>query len=317
MFLLRKQQLSLNLSNITEVITHNGNAHVDDFLSCCLALALFPNLKVIKRVASNGMENFKATKQQLLLDVGSRYDQKQYFDHHQIPANKFTCTLNLFLTTIFPSFSKKDFNTFFPQLNTIGIADTNGVSFAYNYVLGSKNISISSINSLTSVIEITLLNLFSENTIYETNSNTELPIIRIMKDIGLSILKSLRDKQSFYNALRNPTSNIFKSYLIGKESIAIVLDRILSKDEIILLDDFILSNSLFSNTYKKFPIDFIISRSSQDKNKWSVIRKNKYINFKQLNHSLIEFKHNSGFMLVFKANTKIQQILEILTKIKN
>ncbi|MHA2086164.1 MAG: MYG1 family protein [Candidatus Thorarchaeota archaeon] len=79
------------------IVTHGGKAHLDDFLSCCIALARFPSLISIFR--RNPSEEELNRPDVLVLDVGERYEPKlSNFDHHQLPKDaEPECALSLFV----------------------------------------------------------------------------------------------------------------------------------------------------------------------------------------------------------------------------
>lgn len=78
------------------IVTHAGNAHRDDFLSCCIAMARYSIKTIERREPTEDELNDPSC---LVLDVGNRYEpDKGNFDHHQRGRNDTPeCALSLFL----------------------------------------------------------------------------------------------------------------------------------------------------------------------------------------------------------------------------
>ncbi len=79
------------------VVVHGGQAHRDEFLCCCLMLALFPSIKTIAR--RNPTPRDMSNPDVAVLDVGMRLDpDNMNFDHHQLPRDaEPACALTMFL----------------------------------------------------------------------------------------------------------------------------------------------------------------------------------------------------------------------------
>jgi len=77
------------------LLTHPGGAHKDDFLACCLFMALY-RLPVVRREPG---EDDLEDPQTIVIDVGGLHDpERSNFDHHQFPRDyPPTCALTLVL----------------------------------------------------------------------------------------------------------------------------------------------------------------------------------------------------------------------------
>ena len=80
-----------------QLVVHAGQAHRDDFIATCIALALFPAIAYVFRrdPTSEELEDPDC----LVLDVGGRHEpERGNFDHHQMERNAPpACALSLFL----------------------------------------------------------------------------------------------------------------------------------------------------------------------------------------------------------------------------
>ena len=86
------------MSEITEIITHPGGAHKDDFLACCL-IAHLHRAPITRREPSPEDLDDPHT---AVIDVGGIHDPAlQNFDHHQFPRDHPpVCALTLVLQSL-------------------------------------------------------------------------------------------------------------------------------------------------------------------------------------------------------------------------
>lgn len=84
------------MQTYAKIVTHARNAHVDEFIACCLALAKHDDISLIQRAAEpreRDLENPLVH----VFDTGGRYEPHNLnFDHHQ-SEDKHMCTLSLYL----------------------------------------------------------------------------------------------------------------------------------------------------------------------------------------------------------------------------
>lgn len=77
-----------------KIITHDGTAHLDDFISCCLVLHKDREVRLIERRDPTLEEVEEETIYKL--DIGMHFNpQKRQYDHHQTEMND--CALSLLL----------------------------------------------------------------------------------------------------------------------------------------------------------------------------------------------------------------------------
>lgn len=107
------------------IVTHNGCAHQDDFVACCMALAANPDATLERR---------NPTKEELVdpavwvIDVGRAYsDVSNNFDHHQFPKGDDVCSVHLVLNRLLV---RMDAEEVYGWLDLYGIQDCRGLMAA-------------------------------------------------------------------------------------------------------------------------------------------------------------------------------------------
>lgn len=166
------------------ILTHPGSAHKDDFLACCLLVSKY-KLPITRRephveeLANPGI---------LIVDTGQSHDPEAgNFDHHQFPRDHAPiCALSLVCKNlgVFDSATK-----YLDWFETLEWFDSRGPEETARWL----GVSRSTLNKLTSPIEITVLNLFSQASSVEKNSM----LWQLMEKIGsefLSYLKALEKR---------------------------------------------------------------------------------------------------------------------------
>lgn len=84
-----KSYFALRMQDVTRIVTHGGAAHRDEFLACCFALAVNPDVAISRRDPTALELDSPIT---LVLDVGMQHDpMKLNFDHHQLPRTADAC----------------------------------------------------------------------------------------------------------------------------------------------------------------------------------------------------------------------------------
>lgn len=279
------------------IITHNGIAHVDDFLSCCILLAKECDIKKIIRLPSNETDiNSVAIKGELFfVDIGRQFNPTlNLFDHHQLLNSLGLCSFNL----IIKHYYNLDYNeqiNILPQASFIGYADSNGVANALKSFIPSiskMELDSSCILSISSLLEFSILSWFSS--LSEIHDNELL--FSTMKIIGKYIDNYIIARRDFYK-------KIDLTNFIPLSSNIYVIDTIIQKGFTDIIDSYFLDHALNPK--------ILISRSSQKPNQWCAIRRNTSIDFRKCNSKAIEFIHNTGFFIVFKENTQIETIASI------
>lgn len=148
------------------VVTHDGRAHVDDFLSVALLLNIFPQAVVYRDSTFNDEDE-----NTIFVDFGGRYDPPRYLDHHvseDLPAS-----FVLVLKHYYPELYEKIRDL--PEITHMSDVDTRGPHYAmkkYNYTLPPFQ---------TRVVEAVMLELFSSEKIIEPGSCLHNLLVEIGK----------------------------------------------------------------------------------------------------------------------------------------
>lgn len=155
---------------MTKIITHGGDAHVDDFLSCCLILSKDKDITSINRRDPNDDEIQNSDV--WVIDIGETLDPYTHtFDHHQRDWEE--CSLSLLL---------KYWNAWedaiktHKWLETMVLLDSRGIT----NVSRMTNIPKGAFSRLDSFIERTLMSIF-ESMEYLDSSHW---LFSLMKKIG-------------------------------------------------------------------------------------------------------------------------------------
>ena len=279
------------------IITHNGIAHVDDFLSCCILLAKEDNIKRIVRLPSNetNVESTAIKGKLFFVDIGRQFNPSlNLFDHHQIPNDLRLCSFNLIIKHYYNLEYSEQANIL-PQSSFIGYADSNGIANALKGFIPSiskMELDNSCILSISSLLEFSMLSWFSSHS--EIHENELL--FSTMKTIGKYIDDYILARCNFYKKI-----NSMDFVYIGSNIYAI--DMVVQKGFTDIIDSYFLDHALNPK--------ILISRSSQNPKQWCAIRRNASIDFRKCNSKAIEFIHNTGFFIVFKENTQLDNITSI------
>lgn len=88
--------MKITTQKIKHIVTHPGQAHRDDFMSVCIAFAMYGIMQVFRR---NPTEEELADPEVLVLDVGEKHEpDRMNFDHHQLDRDaKPACALSMLL----------------------------------------------------------------------------------------------------------------------------------------------------------------------------------------------------------------------------
>ena len=104
-----------------KIVTHGGEAHLDDLMSVSLVLALDENVKMIER--RNPTEEDLNSKEVWVLDEGGRIEPEFFnYDHHQLENGIQECTLSL----IAEHFKIKEYLSSIPWYRTVVLIDSLG-----------------------------------------------------------------------------------------------------------------------------------------------------------------------------------------------
>jgi hypothetical protein len=287
----------INFKSISQIITHPGHAHRDDFLSVCFALALCAeenNLPIVKR--KNPTNEELNDPNILILDVGEKYDpESNNYDHHQFERDHDACCS---LTLLF-----KNINIYsqalkgFRWLSVTEKLDSKGPF----YVAKEMNIEWNLISDITfSPIEETILNLFSTS----FNSETNFAFVQFMTAIGKRLLETLEMFTERFNHLSENagTLEINEHTIVSARSIS-------GNDDP--------SFALSAFVEEKYP-NAIATITNDDRGEglcFFRLNDNPNIDFSRIqNDDRIEFAHKNGFVAKTKTQLSSNEIIELFKK---
>jgi hypothetical protein len=175
------------MTPFSTILTHPGGAHKDEFLACCVLVALRP-VPILRREPSAADLLDPAM---CIVDVGQQHDPAHNnYDHHQLAKDHPpTCSLSLVLREIG---IYEDARQFCEWLEPAEWFDCRG-PFATAKWLGVER---GVLDKLISPIDITLLRRFAS----QSRLSPSEPLWEIMRMVGedlLEYVKSLRSRLDF------------------------------------------------------------------------------------------------------------------------
>ena len=167
------------MSEITEIITHPGGAHKDDFLACCI-LAHQHRAPITRREPQQADLDDPHT---AVVDVGGDHNPDlQNFDHHQFPRDHPpVCALTLVLQSLD---AYDDAVLLCDWLPTAEYLDTRGPNDTAQWLGVDRDV----LSKLNSPIDLALLSRFEKSTKLEPGQ----PLWEIMSFVGEDLLGYLR-----------------------------------------------------------------------------------------------------------------------------
>ena len=175
------------MTPFTTLLTHPGSAHKDEFLACCVLLALHPVPIVRREPTASDLSD----PQIAVVDVGHEHDPaRNNFDHHQLPKDHApTCSLSLVLQHLG---IYADARQFCDWLEPAEWFDCRGPISTAKFLGVDRN----ALPKLNSPIDITLLRRFALADRIELTA----PLWAIMHMIGedlLDYVRTLRTRLDF------------------------------------------------------------------------------------------------------------------------
>jgi len=175
------------MTPFTTLLTHPGSAHKDEFLACCVLLALHPVPIVRREPTASDLSD----PQIAVVDVGHEHDPaRNNFDHHQLPKDHApTCSLSLVLQHLG---IYADARQFCEWLEPAEWFDCRGPISTAKFLGVDRN----ALPKLNSPIDITLLRRFALADRIEPTA----PLWAIMRMIGedlLDYVRTLRTRLDF------------------------------------------------------------------------------------------------------------------------
>lgn len=177
----------MTLTPFDTILTHPGSAHKDEFLACCVLLALHPAPVVRREPTAEDL----AAATTAIVDVGDRHEPAlNNFDHHQFPKDHPpTCSLSLVLQSLG---LYDDARQFCDWLEAAEWFDTRGPLSTAQW-LGVPSEVVFKLNS---PIDIALLRRFALAARLERGD----PLWEMMRTVGedlLDYLKTMRARLDF------------------------------------------------------------------------------------------------------------------------
>ena len=171
----------------TQILTHPGGSHKDDFLACCLLISEHEAPVVRREPTEADLENPEIA----VVDVGHEHEPtKSNFDHHQFPKDHPPiCALSLVLQHLG---LYEDAQAFCDWLEPAEWLDTRGPMDTSKWL----GIGRDTLAKLNSPIDITLLRRFASCTELKPGE----PLWEVMRWIGNDLiyyLKSLRERLDY------------------------------------------------------------------------------------------------------------------------
>ena len=169
------------------ILTHPGSAHKDEFLACCVLLALHP-VPIVRREPT---PTDLASATTAIVDVGDRHEPAlNNFDHHQFPKDHPpTCSLSLVLQNLG---LYDDARQFCDWLEAAEWFDTRGPLSTAKWLGVASEV----VFKLNSPIDITLLRRFALASRLAPGD----PLWEMMRMVGedmLDYLKTMRTRFDF------------------------------------------------------------------------------------------------------------------------
>lgn len=167
----------------TKIVTHNGKAHRDEYLACCVIMFhAYRNgqLSYIERRMVG--ENDLQCPNTWVVDTGGRWDEDGLnFDHHQDdPAVAGLCAFDLVMMKIMGRRNCDTYRACSPWMKLTAVHDTSGTSSA----AGAFGMDIKAYLATRSPIEKAMLSAFAETNIVHSES----PLAYVMRETGRMVL---------------------------------------------------------------------------------------------------------------------------------
>lgn len=267
------------------IVTHAGDAHIDDFMSVCLALAINPDATVqrVTAVHANTMNNPKA----LVLDIGMDDNGKNHFDHHQ--DNQGPCAFHRFATAM--NYAGL---AIFPSWQFLSDVDCFGQT-AVAKKIGTQSAVLTLSQSIP---ERLLISIFSQCHLLKPGDN----IHEMMTLIGREYIQTIEDIKNAQDVLKD------KIVLTRINDLNVVIVHI-EKNPLVGFNYYCRSNNIKP--------DVIIHPDQRDVG-WSIMRdancdpiRIDFLKFK--NTDVANFVHANGFFMTTKKRLEIAELFNLIT----
>lgn len=273
----------------TQIITHNGRAHLDEYLACAIVAAkLTENGEEIEIIRKD-----QPTEEELndpaiwVLDFGKRHEPElKNFDHHQMVGGA-VCAFTLVLE----HFGMRDYDAL-PWIRFTEVNDHSGGAKAMDLVGGGD------FNLIFSPVQGMMLKQFSE--IDLTDNICQVIAWGALVEQGRYIIQGYKDYHDTYSKLKQAEIKEINGFRVADYN-------------------FIPKNfPLNFNAAKKFEqengVDIVYTFNDRGASKFRMIRKNENVDFNQAkNVETVSFVHQSGFLICFDVAPEL--ILEKLNHV--
>ena len=171
---------------ITNIVTHPGGAHKDDFLACAVLLSKYP-VSIFRREPS---QEELANPKVAVVDIGHRFESElNNFDHHQFDRDlEPTCALSLVLQNMGMYEDTKEFCSW---LETTEWFDCRGPNETAEW-LGVEREAMAKLNS---PLDISMFQAFSRQSEHHSGE----PVWEVMKMIGADLVNYVTGLRSRMN----------------------------------------------------------------------------------------------------------------------
>ena len=171
---------------ISNIVTHPGGAHKDDFLACSVLLSKYP-VSIFRREPS---EEELANPEVAVVDIGHRFESElNNFDHHQFDRElEPTCALSLVLQNMRIYQDSKEFCSW---LETTEWFDCRGPNETAKW-LGVEREAMAKLNS---PLDVSMFQAFSRQSEHHSGE----PVWEIMKMIGADLVNYVTGLRSRMN----------------------------------------------------------------------------------------------------------------------
>jgi hypothetical protein len=281
-------------TEITQIITHPGGAHKDEFLACAVLLTEYPVSIERRDPKAEDLANASTA----VLDIGHLHEpDKNNFDHHQFPREQTpTCSLSLVLQAMG---LYEDARLFCDWLEVAEWLDCRGAGGTAEWMGVERDV----VSKLNSPIDVTMLRRFSGESMLEPGDT----IWELIRMIGEDLLKYIRSMRSRIDGL-DEIVQIREIEGVGK---IVVIERAddLPQDPIRGLHHYLLQNNLTES---------IVGMAYPDSRGEGYGIK-RYDDHPSLDFTRIEeetdvhFAHKSGFLAKTSAND-IKRLDELFQK---
>lgn len=274
------------------IITHPGTAHRDEFMACCLLLAVNPQAVVYRENVPDDVPG-----RHIVLDQGGVHDEAQLrFDHHQLPRTATpTCAITLVLPflEIEPVMARE----IWQWLEFTERLDSKGPAATAEWL----GVSAENLVKTQSPIEATVLRLFKQLAVVRPDN----PIYSLMAEIGREKLQYL-DQVLQRVAMLAAEASIHE-IVVGENRLLVLGTRCIPGDAQPSLGVELWLKRL------KADVDVIVSNDDRGEG-LSLYRRKETANvdFSRLEgHKEITFAHKNGF--IAKTRYKEVDVLELIT----